>query len=115
MAAASAYARARNATLFHMIHAAFAIMLSRLSDTRDIVIGTPVSGRPSALLDEVVGMFVETVVLRTDVDPDARIDQFIDAVRMSDTAARQFRGSPSTISQPGTKPTPVAPIIRSFR
>ncbi|HMS73958.1 non-ribosomal peptide synthetase [Gordonia sp. (in: high G+C Gram-positive bacteria)] len=88
VAAASAYARARNATLFHMIHAAFAIMLSRLSDTRDIVIGTPVSGRPSALLDEVVGMFVETVVLRTDVDPDARIDQFIDAVRMSDTAAQ---------------------------
>ena len=60
-------------------------------------------------------MFVETVVLRTDVDPDAGIDQFIDAVRVSDTAAQDNPEVPSTTSQPGTKPTPAAPTIRCFR
>ncbi|MFW0794041.1 amino acid adenylation domain-containing protein [Gordonia sp. CPCC 205515] len=83
-----AVARARRASVFHVVHAALAVVLSRLSGSSDIVVGTPVSGRPSGQLDAVVGMFVETVVLRTKIDDDRSVGEFIDAVREIDLAAQ---------------------------
>ncbi len=44
---------------------------ARLSGTRDIVIGTPVSGRGEAGLDDIVGMFVGMLPLRTPIDTGA--------------------------------------------
>ncbi|MEZ5210767.1 amino acid adenylation domain-containing protein [Gordonia sp. (in: high G+C Gram-positive bacteria)] len=81
-------ARTRNASLFHVVHAAVAILLARLSGTADIVVGTPVSGRGGRLLDGLIGMFVETVVLRTLVDPDLPVHRLIDAVATADLAAQ---------------------------
>ncbi|RZL72881.1 MAG: amino acid adenylation domain-containing protein, partial [Rhodococcus sp. (in: high G+C Gram-positive bacteria)] len=63
-----ALARGTGATTFMTLHAAFAALLARLCDTDDIVIGTPVAGRPDPRLDPLVGMFVGTLVLRTPVD-----------------------------------------------
>ncbi|MBD0022934.1 MAG: amino acid adenylation domain-containing protein [Gordonia sp.] len=86
---ADAFARERRATLFHLIHTAFAILLSRLSGSSDIVIGTPVSGRASGLLDDVVGMFVETVVLRTRLDVDGTVEAALADVCAVDIAAQE--------------------------
>ncbi|MEU7630994.1 non-ribosomal peptide synthase/polyketide synthase [Nocardia sp. NPDC049220] len=61
-------ARAEGATLFMVVHTAFAVLLSRLSGTEDIAIGTPIAGRGEAVLDELIGMFVNTLVLRSRVD-----------------------------------------------
>ncbi|ONM48517.1 non-ribosomal peptide synthetase [Nocardia donostiensis] len=60
-------ARDQNVTLFMVVHAAFAVLLARLSGTEDIAIGAPVAGRGESELDDVVGMFVNTLVLRTQV------------------------------------------------
>ncbi|MGW4245342.1 amino acid adenylation domain-containing protein, partial [Nocardia sp. NPDC004722] len=65
--AAREFARAQQATLFMVVHAAFAVLLARLSGTGDIAIGTPVAGRGEAELDDAIGMFVNTLVLRTPV------------------------------------------------
>ncbi|NEW54950.1 amino acid adenylation domain-containing protein [Nocardia cyriacigeorgica] len=62
-----AVARAHNATLFMVVHTAFAVLLSRLSASGDIAIGTPVAGRGERELDDLIGMFVNTVVFRTQV------------------------------------------------
>ncbi|WP_405165020.1 amino acid adenylation domain-containing protein [Nocardia sp. NBC_01499] len=62
-------ARTHNATLFMAIHAALMVLLARISGVQDIAVGTPIAGRGESELDDVIGMFVNTVVLRTLVDP----------------------------------------------
>ncbi len=62
-------AREHGATLFMVVHAAYAMLLARLSGTSDIAVGTPSRAwGPGAR--RVIGMFVNTLVLRTQVDPD---------------------------------------------
>jgi amino acid adenylation domain-containing protein len=82
------FARGQRISLFHLVHAALAVVLARLSGSTDIVIGTPVAGRPSAVLDDVVGMFVETLVLRTRIDESLPITDFLGSVRDGDLAAQ---------------------------
>ncbi|MBF6297742.1 non-ribosomal peptide synthase/polyketide synthase [Nocardia amamiensis] len=80
-------ARQHNATLFMVVHTAFAIFLSRLSCTDDIVIGTPVAGRGEAELDDLIGMFVNTLVLRTRVAPGLDFTELLAANRETDLRA----------------------------
>ncbi|MER6844293.1 amino acid adenylation domain-containing protein [Streptomyces platensis] len=61
-------ARAQDATLFMALVAAVQLLLSRITGQRDIAVATPVSGRGRPELDGLVGFFVNTVVLRTEVD-----------------------------------------------
>ncbi len=59
--------RARDATLFMVLHAGFALLLSRYSGQHDICVGTPVAGRNRAELEPLIGFFVNSLVLRTDL------------------------------------------------
>ncbi|MFF0491443.1 amino acid adenylation domain-containing protein [Nocardia sp. NPDC004068] len=86
-AALNRLAHQSNSTLFMVVHAALAVLLARLSNTRDIAVGTPVAGRGDAALDDVIGMFVNTLVLRADVDPAARFEELLRAIRGTDVEA----------------------------
>nr|WP_218007388.1 non-ribosomal peptide synthetase [Nocardia otitidiscaviarum] len=79
--------RGRGATLFMVVHAAFSLLLSRLSGDAAIAVGTPVSGRGADALDDLVGMFVNTLVLRADIDPAVGFTALLDRVRATDLAA----------------------------
>ncbi|WP_074849938.1 non-ribosomal peptide synthetase [Gordonia westfalica] len=83
----AASSRDRGITDFMTIHAALAILLARLSASRDIAISTPVAGRGHAHLDDLVGMFVNTLVLRSEVDPALDVRDFLDRVRVDDVNA----------------------------
>ncbi|MBF6481229.1 non-ribosomal peptide synthetase, partial [Nocardia cyriacigeorgica] len=80
-------ARKRETTLFGTVHAALAVLLSRLSGSADIAIGTPVAGRGAPELDGLVGMFVNTLVLRTHIDTRLRFETLLDQVRAVDLDA----------------------------
>ncbi|MEV0296722.1 non-ribosomal peptide synthase/polyketide synthase [Nocardia sp. NPDC050710] len=80
-------ARAQGVSAFMMLHAAFAVVLARVSGSDDIVIGTPVAGRGDRALDELIGMFVNTLVLRTPIDPAAPFSALLHRVREIDLAA----------------------------
>ncbi|WP_416061115.1 non-ribosomal peptide synthase/polyketide synthase [Rhodococcus indonesiensis] len=82
-----ALARAHDASLFMVVHAALTVLLARLSSSDDIVIGTPVAGRGDRALDDLVGMFVNTVVLRAPVDERERFDALLRRIRSADLAA----------------------------
>ncbi len=64
-------------TLFALLETAFALLVSRYSGERDIVIGTPVAGREHQGLDELIGFFVNTVVLRTTIDTAMSFDELL--------------------------------------
>ncbi|MGV9669263.1 amino acid adenylation domain-containing protein [Gordonia sp. NPDC003504] len=70
-----------SATTFQATHAALAAVISRWSDRDDLVIGVPVHGRSAPEWESVVGMFVNTVALRTHHRPDTTIRQAIVASR----------------------------------
>ncbi|MFJ4650256.1 amino acid adenylation domain-containing protein [Nocardia sp. NPDC088792] len=74
-------------SLFMTVHAALAVLLSRLAGTPDVLIGTAVAGRGDAALDELVGMFVNTLALRTIVRPDSGFREFLASVRATDLEA----------------------------
>jgi amino acid adenylation domain-containing protein len=89
-------ATARGVTPFMVVHSVFAALLARLSTDpdvalggapADIVVGTPVAGRPSAALADLVGMFVTTVVLRTPVSRSMSFTDLVDGVGSADIEA----------------------------
>ncbi|MFD6158690.1 amino acid adenylation domain-containing protein, partial [Nocardia sp. NPDC060255] len=80
-------ARANNASLFMVVHAALAVLLSRLSGTDDIAVGTPIAGRGERELDDLIGMFVNTLVFRTRVAPGDRFADLLADVKERDLEA----------------------------
>ncbi|MBC2639600.1 MULTISPECIES: non-ribosomal peptide synthetase [unclassified Rhodococcus (in: high G+C Gram-positive bacteria)] len=82
-----ALAREHDATVFMVAHAALAVLVSRLGSTNDVVIGSAVAGRGEAALDDVVGMFVNTLALRTPVHGRDSFATVLAAVRDRDLEA----------------------------
>uniref|UniRef100_UPI0012FFEDA2 non-ribosomal peptide synthetase n=1 Tax=Oceaniglobus roseus TaxID=1737570 RepID=UPI0012FFEDA2 len=84
----------RGATLFMVLNAAYAVLLSRMSGQDDIVIGSPVANRRQPALEHLVGFFVNTLVLRHRVDPDRTFEGLLDSVRQTALAAYDHQDLP---------------------
>ncbi|GKX65197.1 non-ribosomal peptide synthase/polyketide synthase [Inconstantimicrobium mannanitabidum] len=69
-------------TTMHMaLLSAFNILLSKYSGQEDIVIGTPIAGRPHADLQNIMGMFVNTLALRNKPEGDKKYIDFLKEVK----------------------------------
>ncbi|WP_040721884.1 non-ribosomal peptide synthetase, partial [Nocardia veterana] len=80
-------ARRAGVSIFMVMHAAYATMLAKLAGTDDLAIGTPIAGRSEPALDDLVGMFVNTLALRTRVRPHDRFTDLLTQVRDRDVQA----------------------------
>jgi amino acid adenylation domain-containing protein len=65
-----ALGRGEGATLYMTLLAAFQVLLSKYSGSDDIVVGSPIAGRTRKEVEELIGFFVNTMVLRTDLSGD---------------------------------------------
>ncbi|GGP18249.1 amino acid adenylation domain-containing protein [Nonomuraea glycinis] len=77
----AALARRTGSTSFMVLLTAFAALLARWSGQSDVVIGSPVAGRDQPELSPLIGMFVNTLPLRTDLSGDPSFAEALDRVR----------------------------------
>ncbi|RYD31505.1 MAG: non-ribosomal peptide synthetase, partial [Verrucomicrobiaceae bacterium] len=76
----------RSATLFHLQLAAFKLLLHRYTGATDIPVGTPVSGRTREELEPLIGVFINSLILRTDLSGDPTFGELL--VRVRDNAVQ---------------------------
>ncbi|QMU22754.1 non-ribosomal peptide synthetase [Gordonia rubripertincta] len=74
-------AKALSATVFQVAHAALSATLGQLTGQWDVLVGVPVHGRSAPEWESVVGMFVNTVALRTRLRPDTTVREAVEQVR----------------------------------
>ena len=88
------FCRQQRVTLFMVLLSAYAILLQRCSGSSNVLIGSPVADRPAPEVEGLIGLFVNTLVFRTDFDDDPKVVEFIGRVRSETVRAYEHRMIP---------------------
>ncbi|MDQ0232873.1 non-ribosomal peptide synthetase [Metabacillus malikii] len=84
----------RGTTLFMLLLAAYNVLLSKYSNQEDIIVGTPISGRNHHDVENMMGMFVNTLALRNFPNKGKTFLDFLDLVKQSTLAAIENQDYP---------------------
>jgi tyrocidine synthetase-3 len=87
-------AKERGATLYILLLGVFNILLFKYTQANDIVIGIPCAGRTHKEFDGVVGMFVNTLVIRSFPGNDCSFKDFLDELKESALKAYENQDYP---------------------
>jgi amino acid adenylation domain-containing protein/non-ribosomal peptide synthase protein (TIGR01720 family) len=90
----AARARAEGCSLFMLLIAAYAVLLHRYSGQDDLLIGSPVAGRPRRELESLIGCFVNTLVLRVRVTGSETFSDLLRQVRQTALDAYSWQDVP---------------------
>ncbi|NQZ12379.1 MAG: AMP-binding protein, partial [Algicola sp.] len=83
-----------DSTVFMVMLSAYNILLSGHSSKQDIVVGTPIANRVSVDLEKTIGMFMNTLVLRNQLDNSQSFASHLDSVRNNTFAAFEHQDLP---------------------
>ncbi|MGE5343979.1 MAG: amino acid adenylation domain-containing protein [Candidatus Omnitrophota bacterium] len=76
------------ATLYMVLLAAYTVFLSKVTNQEDIIVGSPIAGRNHSDLEQIVGMFINTLALRNYPEGEKSFTEFITEVK--ENALRAF-------------------------
>ncbi|HYF81964.1 MAG TPA: amino acid adenylation domain-containing protein, partial [Clostridia bacterium] len=85
-------AKETGATMYMVLLAGFNILLSKYSGQEDIVVGSPIAGRPHADLENIIGMFVNTLAMRNYPDGNKTFREFLEEVKVKCLKAYENQG-----------------------
>jgi len=89
-----AFSRGHDATLFMTLLAAFMLLLSRYSGQKDVVVGSPSANRNRAELSDLIGFFVNNLVLRVEVEDGISFLALLKRVREVTLGAFEHQDAP---------------------
>jgi amino acid adenylation domain-containing protein len=93
-AALKALARRNGATLYATLLAGWAMLLARLSNQHEVVVGSPTANRDRAEIEGLVGFFVNTLAVRVDLSGSPTVAEVLARVKARALAAQQHQDIP---------------------
>lgn len=111
----------QNVTLFMTLHAGLCCLLNRFNAGTDIVIGTPVAGRKGSGVRDLIGFFVNNLVLRIDTSGNPSFQNLLKKVKEQDLSAYAHQDIPferlvQELKQSGTTSWhPLFQIVLAFQ
>jgi len=89
-----AFSLQKDVTLFMTLLATFKVLLSKYSGQTDICVGTPIANRTQEDLERMMGFFVNTLALRSEVVADQSFIEFLQKVKETLLAAYEYQNVP---------------------
>jgi amino acid adenylation domain-containing protein len=86
--------RVEETTLYMLLLAAFQTLLYRYTAQEDIVVGSPAAGRSTAAYENVIGYFVNPIVLRAKMSPELRFRNLLQQTRLTVLAGLEHQDYP---------------------
>ncbi|MEZ4692410.1 MAG: condensation domain-containing protein, partial [Ignavibacteria bacterium] len=88
------FSRQNDVTLFMTLLSAYNVMLYRYSGQEDFTVGSPVAGRQQAETEDMIGFFINTVALRSEIDGELPFRDFLQKVRSTTLEAYEHQDVP---------------------
>lgn len=88
------FSQGESATLFMTLLAAYQTLLFRYTGQPDLVVGSPIAGRNQADIEELIGFFVNTIVMRTDLSGNPSFRELVKRVRITALGAYAHQDLP---------------------
>ncbi|WP_169739387.1 non-ribosomal peptide synthetase, partial [Vibrio rhizosphaerae] len=86
--------RAHGCTLYMTLLAGWSVLMGRLANQEDVVIGSPIAGRNRAELEQLIGMFVNTQAMRIDLSANPNTMDLLAQVKTTALAAQAHQDIP---------------------
>lgn len=90
----NAVSKALGVTPYMLLLSAYYILLEKYSSQDDIVVGSPIVGRDMAETYNLIGMFVNTLALRTKIDPELSFKDFVNTIKTNCLNAYKYQTYP---------------------
>jgi amino acid adenylation domain-containing protein len=115
-AALQSFSQKHQLTLNTIIQGAWALLLSRYSNEKDLVFGATISGRPPTLAEaeSMVGLFINTLPVRVKIDSETLLLPWLKEIQTRQIEARQYEYSSLTQIQGWSEVTRNLPLFESI-
>ncbi len=83
-----------NVTMFMLLLAAFKVLIYRYTGQEDVLVGVPIANRTSSEIENLIGFFVNTLLLRTNLSGSPSFKEILRRVRRVSLEAYQYQDLP---------------------